>query len=35
MSEAGLPMYFETWNQGLDIALFPSRVATVALGVLG
>ena len=33
--DAGLPMYIETWTQGLDIALFPSRVATVALGVLG
>jgi macrolide transport system ATP-binding/permease protein len=30
-----LPMYIQTWTQGLDIALFPSRVATVALGVLG
>jgi predicted permease len=30
-----LPMYIQTWPQGLDIALFPSRVATVALGVLG
>jgi ABC-type antimicrobial peptide transport system permease subunit len=28
-------MYIQTWTQGLDIALFPSRVATVALGVLG
>jgi ABC-type antimicrobial peptide transport system permease subunit len=25
----------QTWTQGLDIALFPSHVATVALGVLG
>lgn len=30
-----LTMYIQTWTQGLDIALFPSRVATVALGVLG
>jgi predicted permease len=30
-----LPMFIQTWTQGLDIALFPSRVATVALGVLG
>jgi predicted permease len=30
-----LPMYIQTWTQGLDLALFPSRVATVALGVLG
>jgi ABC-type antimicrobial peptide transport system permease subunit len=28
-------MNIETWTQGLDIALFPSHVATVALGVLG
>ena len=33
--DAGLPMNIETWTQGLDIALFPSHVATVALGVLG
>jgi|CZKL01.1.fsa_nt_gi predicted permease len=31
----GLPIFIQTWTQGLDIALFPSRVATVALGVLG
>jgi predicted permease len=30
-----LPAFIQTWTQGLDIALFPSRVATVALGVLG
>jgi predicted permease len=30
-----LPMFIQTWTQGLDIALFPPRVATVALGVLG
>jgi predicted permease len=33
--DPSLPMYIQTWNTGLDIALFPSRVATVALGVLG
>jgi len=33
--DAGLPCYIQTWDQGLDIALFPSRVATVALGLLG
>jgi predicted permease len=33
--DAGLPPYIETWNQAQNIALFPSRVATVALGVLG
>ncbi len=30
-----LPVFIQTWTQGLDLALFPSRVATVALGVLG
>jgi predicted permease len=33
--DAGLPAYIETWNQGMDVPLFPSRVATVSLGVLG
>jgi predicted permease len=33
--EPGLPVRIETWNQELSWALFPSRVATVALGVLG
>jgi len=27
--------YIEPWNKGLDTALFASRVATMALGVLG
>jgi len=33
--DAGLPVYLETWTQGMDGALFSTRVATVALGVLG
>ncbi len=33
--DAALPLNIQTWTQGLDIALFPSHVATVALGVLG
>jgi predicted permease len=33
--DAGLPFNLQTWTQGLDIALFPSHVATVSLGVLG
>jgi predicted permease len=33
--DAGLPFMIQTWNQELDLALFPSRVATVSLGVLG
>ena len=33
--DASLPLNIQTWTQGLDLALFPSHVATVALGVLG
>jgi predicted permease len=33
--DAGLPFTLHTWNQELGSALFPSRVATMALGVLG
>jgi predicted permease len=33
--DPSLPLTIQTWTQGLDIALFPSHVATVALGVLG
>ena len=33
--DSGLPSFIQTWNEGLDTALFPSRVATVSLGVLG
>jgi ABC-type antimicrobial peptide transport system permease subunit len=33
--DSGLPCFIQTWNQGLDLALFPSRVASVSLGVLG
>ena len=33
--DAGLPAYIVPWNQELDFALFPSRVASVALGILG
>ena len=33
--DSGLPVYVETWIQGMDGALFGTRVATVALGVLG
>ena len=33
--DPGLPAFIQTWHQALDGALFPSRVATVALGVLG
>jgi ABC-type antimicrobial peptide transport system permease subunit len=33
--DAGLPFYIQTWDKGLDLALFGSYMATVSLGVLG
>jgi predicted permease len=33
--DAGLPIETETWRGLLDVVLFPARVATMALGVLG
>lgn len=33
--DEALPFELVTWNQDLDVALFASRSATVALGVLG
>ena len=33
--DAGLPVYIQTWEKSLDGVLFPSRMATVSLGVLG
>ncbi len=33
--DAGLPFTIRTWDQELDNILFPARVATVSLGVLG
>ena len=33
--DAGLPFTINTWAKSLDSALFPSRVATISLGVLG
>jgi predicted permease len=33
--DAGLPVVIDPWNQKMDLVLFPSRIATVALGVLG
>jgi ABC-type antimicrobial peptide transport system permease subunit len=33
--DSGLPFLIRTWDETMNIALFPSRVATVALGVLG
>ena len=33
--DPGLPVTTETWNSMLSVVLFPSRIATAALGVLG
>jgi predicted permease len=33
--DRGLPLYIQTWNKELDLALFGSLMATVSLGVLG
>jgi predicted permease len=33
--DAGLPFDIRRWNQELESALFPSRMATMSLGVLG
>jgi predicted permease len=33
--DSGLPSNIRTWNQALEFALFPSRVAALSLGVLG
>jgi predicted permease len=33
--DAGLPVDTKTWSDLLEVVLFPSRIATMALGVLG
>ncbi|HEY3883922.1 MAG TPA: FtsX-like permease family protein, partial [Vicinamibacterales bacterium] len=33
--DPSLPMFIETWSNQLDLALFPARMATMALGVMG
>ena len=33
--DPGLPCFIQTWDEGLNLVLFPSRVATVSLGLLG
>lgn len=33
--DPGMPLFVRAWSQELDGALFPSRVATLSLGVLG
>ena len=33
--DSGLPSFVQTWNNGLNVALFAPRMATISLGVLG
>jgi ABC-type antimicrobial peptide transport system permease subunit len=33
--DSGLPSFIQTWNEAMDLALFPSRVASASLGLLG
>jgi predicted permease len=33
--DSALPSYIETWAKEMEFALFPARIATVSLGVLG
>lgn len=33
--DPGLPAYIQTWDEGLNLVLFPARAATVSLGILG
>jgi macrolide transport system ATP-binding/permease protein len=33
--DPGLPAFIQTWNEEMNGALFPSRMATMSLGVLG
>lgn len=34
-NDSGLAFDLRTWDEGLDLVLFPARVATAALGVMG
>jgi predicted permease len=33
--DPGLPCFVQSWDQAMNLVLFPSRAATVALGILG
>ncbi len=33
--DSGLPTFIQTWDNGLGLALFPARMATATLGILG
>jgi predicted permease len=33
--DAGLPVYVDTWSKGLELSLFPARMAAISLGLMG
>jgi predicted permease len=33
--DASLPVYVDTWSKGLELSLFPARMAAISLGVMG
>jgi ABC-type antimicrobial peptide transport system permease subunit len=33
--DSSLPFNLRTWSEGLSLVLFPARIATIALGVMG
>jgi predicted permease len=33
--DAALPVYLESWRRRLEFALFPARMATITLGIMG
>ena len=33
--DSGLPSFIQPWDKAMDVALFPSRMAALSLGVLG
>ena len=33
--DASLPVYVTTWSKGLELSLFPARMAALSLGVMG
>src|SRR5262249_1212609 len=33
--DAGLPVYIDTWSKGLELSLFPARMAAISLGLMG
>jgi predicted permease len=33
--DASLPIYVTTWSKGLELSLFPARMAALSLGVMG